>query len=217
MPMMVRDRTVVVAPVVNLAGVRDFDVLRFTDAVASELLAFPGFAAVPVNLTLATLARAGRARVDSAEDALALAEELNADGTLVVGVTEYDPYDPPRVGLIMQWYPVQPAHGGPTFDPVATSRASGEPPVAQLSAGVGAAPRRQVQRTFYAADAAVRAEVELYARSRGEHDSPYGWRRIVVNQELYVRYCCWALIRSMLEPERPSEPVCNSDGEKAGP
>ncbi|MGE0480885.1 MAG: hypothetical protein AB7Q17_10490 [Phycisphaerae bacterium] len=211
-----RDRVVVVAPVVNLAGVRDFDALRFTDAVASELLSFPGFAAVPVNLTLATLARAGLTRVESAEDALALAEELNADGTLVVGVTEYDPYDPPRVGLVMQWYPVRPGGGSPALDPVATSRASGELPVVELSGDAASAPRRQVQRTFYAADAAVRQEIERYARGRGEHDSPYGWRRVVVNQELYVRYCCWALIRSMLEPERPSEPVRDSDGARAG-
>jgi hypothetical protein len=59
-------------------------------------------------------------------------------------------------------------------------------------------PRWQVQRVFNAADEKTLEELRDYAEMRGGHESAFGWRVYTKSQELYVRYCGWALIRTML-------------------
>ncbi len=124
-------RLVVIAPVANLSGSRDFDPLKLTDIVASEILSFPGLTAVPVNMTLAALAQRGKTHVDSAEEALELARELGADMTITTGVTEFNPYHPPIIGLIMQVYVAPELDRTSGFDPVMASRTAA--PVTQAS------------------------------------------------------------------------------------
>lgn len=202
-------RVLVVAPVLNLSGSQDFDPLKVTDWIASECVSFPGVSVIPVNRTLAELAARGKATVETPEDAVELARTFGADATLVAAVTEYNPYDPPRVGLIVQWYaPAPPTRTG-AFDPTAASRLASDPPV-ELSAAEPHAPRWQAQRVFDAADETLLDELKDYADDRGGHESPFGWRRYTKSQELYVRYCGWALIRTMLkldaESRVPNEP-----------
>ena len=105
-------QVVVVAPVLNLSGTNDFDSLKITDIIASEFLAFSTVSVVPVNLTLATLDRLGKKWIEGPEDAIELARELGADATIVTVITEYNPYNPPIIGLIMQWYEVPRAAAG---------------------------------------------------------------------------------------------------------
>lgn len=186
-------RVLIVAPVLNLSGNHDFDSLKVTDLIASEFQGFPGVAVVPVNRVLAELATEGKTAVETSGDAVRLARMFGADATIVVAVTEYNPYHPPVVGLTMQWYAAGMSTG---TEDAAGSRASASD---ALSA---AAPRWQVQRVFNAADEAVLDEVEHYADDRDGHRSPYGWRKYVQVQELYVRYCGWALIRTMLALDR---------------
>jgi hypothetical protein len=180
---------VVVAPVINLSGATDVDTLKLTDWVAAEFLEFPNVAVVPVNMTLAALVRQGRDRVESPEDARALAAELGADAAVVVAITEYEPYDPPRVGLIMQWYAAGSSAAGLT--------PASAPADVRLVAD-GGAPMFQVQRGYDAAQGSVRRDVKDYARQRDGAASPYGWERYVKSQELYFRYCSWSTIRTML-------------------
>lgn len=202
---------IVVSPTINLSGGEDFDPLKVTDILASEFLSFAEVSVVPVNLALAALARRGKTRVETAEEALALAEELGADATIVMAVTEYNPYDPPSVGLVMQWYGVSRRGWGGRLDPVAASRRASPTPF-ELSAADASAPQWQVQRVFNAAQKDVLEDVKAFAAQRPGARSPYDWRRYTKSQELYVRYCCWAMIRTMLsqndpdlESERPTE------------
>lgn len=172
-------RTVVVAPVLNLSGSDTFDPYHVTDLIASELTTFPGMTVIPINRTLGELAAQGKTKVETPAEAIALARAFSADATLVAAVTEYDPYEPPTVGLIMQWYE-------PVMDDLGP----------QLTAP---GPRYQAQRVFSATDETVRDEIKHFAAQRDANKSPYGWRRWVQSQELYVRYCGWALIRTMLK------------------
>jgi hypothetical protein len=198
-------RVLVVAPVLDLSGSGEIDPLKVTDLVASEFLGFQNVAVVPVNLVLAELERQGKVNVQSADDAVSLAQALGADATVVIAVTEYRPYWPPVVGMVMQWYAAHP-HGSANtaLNPVAASRA------AQSLDGGLSEPRslgleRQVQRVFNASDEAVLKEIRDYADDRDGHASPYGWRKYTRSQELYVRYCGWALIRTMLELDRVAQ------------
>lgn len=201
---------IVVAPVLNLSNSTEFDVLKVTDAVASEAVGFPGIAVVPVNLTLAALAREGKSRVETPAEAAELARQFGAQATLVTAVTEYRPYDPPVIGLIMQWYVLPEASAGPgqvanTHDPNACST------LPELSDIQNAGPRAQLQRVFDAANEDVLAEVKTFAHQRDGHSSPYGWQRYIKSQELYVRYCCWSLIRSILAVEKSQWVVSAAD------
>lgn len=187
-------RILVIAPVLNLSGSTDFDPLKVTDLVASEFQSFPDVAVIPVNLALAELERRGQAAVESPQDAVDLARALGADATIVVGVTEYNPYHPPIVGWVMQWYA---ARSGWEERPVEGAGESAQAGMA-LSEPGRPVPRYQVQRVFNAADEAVVKEVREFARSREGHQSPFGWRKYIRSQELYVRFSCSATIRSML-------------------
>jgi hypothetical protein len=186
----------VLAPVLNLSGSDAFDALRVTDLIASEVQAFPGVQVVPVNRALSELVQHGKENVESAADAVGLAQALGADGTLVAAVTEYNPYYPPVVGLVMQWYPADGARPGG-----GARRDAGDGALAGASRrGLprwGATPVLQVQRVFDASDEEVVEHVRKYAGRKDRHASPYGWERYVKSQELYVRYCGWSLFRTM--------------------
>ncbi|MBK8915304.1 MAG: hypothetical protein IPM64_12030 [Phycisphaerales bacterium] len=207
-----RELLVVVTPVINLSGDPQMDTLRITDLLASEFLSFRQVQVVPVNLSAAALAAQGLARIESPEQAYQLGRELGADAVIVAAVTEWDPYDPPVLGMVMQWYPIEPATRA-HLDPTAVSRQAVDAPSAtQAAEAVGAPQRvwttadapdpgavRQVQRVFQAAERRTEREVREYARCRDRSDSPYAWRRYVKSQELFVRYCGWSLIRTMLQ------------------
>lgn len=160
------------APVLNMSGSRAFDPLRMTDLLASELASFAHVQVVPLNRTLAELSAMGKSEVASVEDALALGRATGADLAVVVAVTEFEPYYPPVIGLIGQVYSL----GG---------------------GGADAARVEQEQRVFNAADEKVAENIQAYASNRDADDSPYGWRRYVRSQELYVRYCGWSLFETM--------------------
>lgn len=176
---------VVVTPVINLSGSVDWDPVKITDWLASELTGFPGIAVVPVNRTLAAL---DGATVETVAEAREIARKLGADGAIVAAVTEFSAFDPPRIGWVMQWY------------------AAGDPSQAEAdltstpAADAGALPARvvQVQRSFSASDDDVQEEIREYANDRDENDSPFGWRQFIKSQELFVRYSCWSTIRSIL-------------------
>ena len=200
-------QVVVVAPVLNLSNNTDWDPLKVTDILASELQTFPGIVVIPVNRTLAALALRGLTGVETPQDAVDLAREFNADATLVAAITEYDPYDPPRVGLIMQWYAVHRRPPRPDFDPVIASRQAAETTPTAEFARDASVPLYQVQRVFSAADRAVIKDIKSYAKHRDGHDSPYGWKIYTNSQELFVRYCCWAAIRPISGSRNPNDPT----------
>ena len=190
-------RVVVVTPVLNLSGSEDFDPLRVTDLVASELAGFAGVSVVPVNRVLAELALQGRTLVETPQDALQLARTFGADAAVVTAVTEYDPYDPPVIGLIMQWYEETPATQLSGFNPVTASRLAADLPRTDHDGAASVAPRWQVQRIFDASDEELLVEVKRYADRHEGQRSPYGWRKYYKAQELYLRFCSHLLIKTI--------------------
>ncbi len=192
-------RVVVIAPVLNLSNSVDWDPRKVTDILASEFQSFPNVVVVPVNRVMAALALEGKTIVETPRDALDLARELRADATIVAAITEYDPYDPPRIGIVMQWYSPEIQDAATAFDPVAASRAGADVvPAASVSYDALATPAFQVQEVFSAADEAILDDIRAYSRDRSGYDSQHGWQIHIKSQELFIRYCCWASIRSML-------------------
>ena len=212
-PVYIPPRVLVVAPVLNLSGSQDFDPLKVTDLVASEFLSFKGVAIVPVNLTLAELERQGKRAVDTPADAIELARALGADATIVTAVTEYNPYYPPVVGLIMQWYPARLEPGRGHASAHSTAGTSGAGAVALSDIDV-IGPRWQLQRVFNAADEDVVKQIRSFASERDGDTSPYGWRKCLQSQELYLRFCSHTLIFTMLRLDGTEREVVEPHGTK---
>ena len=206
-------QVVVVAPVLNLSNSSDWDPLKVTDILASEFQSFPGIVVIPVNRTLAALALRGQSTVETPQDALDLAREFQADATVVAAITEYDPYEPPRIGIVMQWYAARHRPAMVSFDPVVASRQAADvAPAASTGYEPAVAPILQIQQVYNAAENAVLADVRTFAARRKGHKSAYGAQIHTKSQELFVRYCCWASIRTMLL-ERSSSRTAPEDAE----
>ena len=189
-------QVVAVTPALNLSNSVDWDPLQFTDLLASELQTQPGFFVIPVNRTVAQLNRLGKATIETPSDAEELARELDADGVVVAAITEFDPYDPPRASLILQYYAFNTAtYSG--FDPVAASRrATDYVPVANAGAP-SAAPTVQIQASFDASEAETLELMRTYAAQQSGRQSPHDWRYASKSQREFLRFCSWASIVSM--------------------
>jgi len=191
--------TIAVAPAINQSGSTDFDPDRFADRMASELSYADGVSVIPVSRVLAVLLADGLERIESPAHALEVARSVGADGILVFSVTDYDPYDPPRIGISAQLYGAGTCPGVESLDPVALSR------VGRLTASPPRTHRRhrrvlaETQQVFDASHESVVRDVKRYAALRGADDSPFGWRRYVVSQQGFIQYCCHATIQELLD------------------
>ncbi len=187
--------TVTVAPAINLSGATNFDNNRFADMMASELSYTDGISVIPVSRVLGVLAAEGRDAIVSPSHALKIAELVGADAILVFSVTEYDPYDPPRIGISAQLYGTRPRHGFGAVDPVALSRQASFQPTAPRRGRGGVL--AQLQEVYDASHESVASDIKHFALTRSADNSPFGWRKIVVNQQEYVRFCCYQTLRAL--------------------
>jgi hypothetical protein len=188
---------VAVAPALNFSGSADFDPYVVADLMASELAQVHGFEVLPVSRTLAVLSRQGASLVESPAHAQQVRAALGADAILVFAITEYDPYEPPIVGIAAQLYGSLPGERAPRIDPVRIARSP-----TPVSGGLPRPPHVPLAQTASVRNAAhqpVIREVQDYARARGGGDSPYGWRKYLVSQQSYLRFCCNAAIKELVQ------------------
>lgn len=187
------ERMIAVAPALNFTGQADFDPIAVASLMTSELSHQPGIGVVGVSRVLAMLAEDGVDRIHSPEHAVRVCERLGADAILVFAITEYDPYTP-VVGMAAQLYGSPPP--AEMFDPVTTSRLARPFPV--VTGDEAVRPWAQVQRIFHAENPDIRRKLEAYAKCRSSDDSPYGWKKYLVSQQWYLRFCCDVVIHNLL-------------------
>ena len=89
-----------VAPLANESGVTIDPRTRaeVSDDLIAAVNGVEGWAAVPLDRTLAAMAGLGMAEVRSETDARQLIATIGVDGILVGTITQWNPYDPPRFG-----------------------------------------------------------------------------------------------------------------------
>ena len=187
--------TIAVAPALNFSGCSTFDPVKVADLMASELSTVPGVGVVSVNRVLAVLAEQGVDQIQSPQHALDICDRLGADRILVFAICEYDAYTP-VVGIAAQLYGKQSAE--PELDPVTMMRSAR--PFA-IGPDRGTHPVAQVQRTFNARHDAIRQAVEDYASARSAEGKPYGWKKYIASQQLYMRFCCFRMVQDLLEQQ----------------
>lgn len=202
--------TIAVAPAVNLSGSASFDRDRFADLMASELAFAEGVSVIPVSRVLGALAVEGLDGVESPSHAMDLASRVGADAMLVFAVTEYEPYEPPSIGISSQLYGRRPRPSGGAMDPISLSRKA-----RLVGATTGGGTSRGLlshsQAVYNASHSSIAADIREFALRRDGDDSPYGWRKYVVSQREFIRFCCHQTIRALLHSRTADEPVTESD------
>lgn len=203
----------VVAPLNNESGTTIADPLLVSDALAAKVTEAEGLGAVPMNRTLAAMRALKMDAVRTPADARRLAEALGADGVLAGSITSYDPYSPPKIGLVLGVFgrggamvPASPRGADP-----GTSRGA----YSERTGGVSRFADRPLSTVNVQLDGSnhgVLMDVERYATGRHEADSALGWQRYVASMELFTDYAAHASVRRVLDEERLRLAVGGADG-----
>jgi hypothetical protein len=166
--------------------------------MAVELGYVQGLRVIPVSRVLGVLAAQGVDGIASPAHAVEVAQWVGADAILVFAITEYDPYDPPRVGITAQLFGAKASDVGNDGQPHEEGQAKAGDPVPVLA---------ETQRVFDASHAAVIGEVQEFAKRRVADDSPYGWRQYVATQQGFVEFCCHRTVSALAQRPVVTTPV----------
>jgi hypothetical protein len=146
----------------------------------------------------AYLAARGAATAATPQQVIEMAGDLEVDGVLVVAITAFDPYDPPKVGLTVALFRRPLADDQRMPDPIELSR---EPALVRHESVQTALVNQQALQ-FDARNAEVIERVKAFADRRGgAAESPWGWRRVVVSAPEYLAFCSYEALRTLLASE----------------
>jgi len=194
--------TLAVAPMVNLSGNADIDMIKVTDLMFSELQQFDDVTVLPVNRVLAEMAKSGSMSITTPEQAVALAQRLGADVLFGGAITEATPYYPPIVGIAIQVFPAQPTGAATvSIDPVALQRLA-TPIQFVADQDQRFLPKNQFTRIFNSRDKRIVDEVKDFAKERGTANSPFEWDVYLRSQEYYLRFVCHQSLAGIFASEK---------------
>lgn len=101
-PMAGDKRLVAILPFFDETGGSSFDGDEFGNILATEFVKVHGVRVVrPAHLR-------AEGKIVTVDDAVRAARKLGADTVVACGVTDYDPYDPPRIGVHVQMLRTEP-------------------------------------------------------------------------------------------------------------
>jgi hypothetical protein len=100
-------RLVAILPFFDETGGSGFDGDEFGSILASEFVKASGVRALRPSQLRAAAMKPGE-KIATMADAIRIARKLGADTVLACSITDYDPYDPPRVGVHAQLLSTEP-------------------------------------------------------------------------------------------------------------
>jgi hypothetical protein len=186
-----------VAPVAIVAdGGGHLDPVALGDILAAELVQFPRVERVTRPLDVLSIMREENLTLDDELSLRRLARRLNADGIVLVTVTEFDPYYMPRVAAVARLY---------LLDPPLAAR--GGQAMVELGLGGRATPARfdlgglvEVERVL---DSSQRETFDIASRysRRLTHrgDAVAGVDRLLNLPELYFQFVSNRLVTALFE------------------
>lgn len=226
-------RVLAITPLVNESGNSSGDGLVLADHLARQLENVPNVDVLPVNRTLEVMDALGLHRVNSYTAAMQISQTLGVDGLIVGSIMGYDPYDPPKIALVIELY------SNPSSErPVASldirqlrKTASGQSSVSKVSSLSGeTGPVNIVSYFFDAADPHVRNALQRYAQGRGVDKIEYGWPRHLaglsrshettvhlhrINMDLFSQFVCQQMSWKLMQAE--SQRLASRQVVHAGP
>ena len=197
-------RSLAVLPFRNQSGSQVLDVIAATDEFVTELQQVQGLQVIPVNRVLAVLSDLGIENVETATDALIVADALNVDGVIVGSITRYEPYPPPMIGMTVQLYTRL-----DTLKKEQSSQFHLDPAVLALAAKpfelAPASPVKPLAMAIQIIDARqdiVVQRLKEYAKNRNNNDTaPLAWKRYTT-QRNYLRFVSHEIIGELLAQEQ---------------
>jgi hypothetical protein len=183
---------VAVLPIVNRTGVA-FDGDEFANILASELVKAGGSRVIrPAQIRAA--GEPGES-IQTANDAIRFGRRVRASIVLACAITDYDPYDPPKVAIATQVLRVDAGPlSGQDLDRLLQSASWRHGPLA-MARDAAAHAVAAFEDVYDAQDPETRRALKLYARGR---DSAFaGEREFLAVQSRYLQFVSAQLIQRL--------------------
>ncbi|HEY0007578.1 MAG TPA: hypothetical protein VGB55_02545 [Tepidisphaeraceae bacterium] len=185
-----------IAPVINLSGQPGVDAIIQADLLYQQLQTVQGLTVVPVDRVAQVYIASSIDQIQTPDQAMAVMELLGCQGLIIATVTQYDPYNPPKMGVALQLFrkdSITPQ--APLPNPHELVRAGAPPvetPMPQNPDFV------QVIGMYDAANGSVRDAVIDYASGRHEPAGPMGEREYFNSMERFAGFAYFTLIEDLL-------------------
>lgn len=192
-------RVVAVLPFADQTGRAGFDPDEAGNLLASQLTKL-GFRVVRPQELRAAAPPGGVVR--TASEAVGLARKMHADAVLACAVTEFDPYDPPRVAVRTQFLKVAPGTvSDGDIDRLLRSPSWDRGPLSLSREGAPHA-LAAFEEVYDARDRRVRSELEDYSREYGSGDTGFpGAREFLAVQSKYFEFVSYRILHRIFEGE----------------
>lgn len=170
---------------------------RYAEKVIQTLQETQGVNAVPLADTIAAMRRVGLRQVTNRAEANALMRELKIDGVIAGGITDWNPYEPMKMGMQARLYTSK-RRSERDVDPRRITGATSDTqlPSAEQNYGI-----TEVSMFLNAADGRTLNRLKEYARGRTSEDAPEGWRSYLVSMDRYERFAAHEMIRRIFAAE----------------
>ena len=190
-----------VAPVINLSGQKDVDPLLQADLVYAQLQQVHGLTVIPVNRVVEVYAGLRIEKVQTPEQAALVCDLLGCDALVVPTVTEFDPYNPPKLGASVQVFRKPRGYARPdNVDPRDLARQASMQ--SESLPGPSAGQFVQAVGMFDAANGSVRQKLEAYAAGRNDPNGPMGLKEYYISMDRYCGFVYSTLVSDVLRQIR---------------
>jgi len=190
-----------VAPVINLSGQKDVDPLLQADLVYAQLQQVHGLTVIPVNRVVEVYAGLRIEKVQTPEQAALVCDLLGCDALVVPTVTEFDPYNPPKLGASMQVFRKPRGYARPdNVDPRDLARSAAMQSESLPAPGAGQFV--QAVGMFDAANGSTRQMLEAYAAGRNDPNGPMGVKEYYISMDRYCGFVYSTLVSDVLRQIR---------------
>lgn len=189
-----------VLPFRNESGTSLVDGTAFADRLTQQIQQVEGIDVLPVNRVIETIFQdQPDVVIDSVDEIYQLINLLDVDGVIVGTITAYDPYNPPKIGSLVQLYSRQRRDGSMSLDTRSMTKAANANELPGLRFHLQ--PVTQVGSYFDAANGRVLQQLQDYAKGRVPHDSAAEWRRYLLSIDLFSEFVSYELMRRIFATE----------------
>ncbi|MGP1271892.1 MAG: hypothetical protein ACTS22_01020 [Phycisphaerales bacterium] len=193
-----------VAPLTNESGTSLVPTDELTDAIVRACQQIEGVRCLPQNRVIAEMRGLGIRAIASPADAQRLAERLGVNGLIIGTITDYHPYEPPKLGLALALETSGPAPFVGDDLSLETLRGStGERVTEQPgTARYTQVPAASLAVVFDGRHHDTLMELQRFAEGRHDPDAARGWRVYLASMPLFTEFAAQAAVSRLLDEER---------------
>jgi len=192
-------KIIAVAPVMSIGTFEGLDGAELGETLAAELQLHSGFVVRPPR-AVEQFALQRECRYELPRDARKLAGDMGVDAVAVAVITQYRPYEYPKVGMSLMMFFAQPHTLAPVdIDLLESSGVRLD--LAQADIGAMAA----VVKVIDASERQTRDDLDDFAARQGDtEERPLGRRAYLLIMRKYEKYVCYDMVQSLLKDIKTS-------------